>query len=152
MRSTLTRALRLMMALALAGCQNGIADPDAPLRFADATNGCAPTDAAAVSLTFSATALRGDDPGTPALSLRIWSGLGSLAGRSFRFDSTFSDGYGEFFTTRTSQAGPVVGTVNIVRVNADNSVTGFYRVRLKDGTQLANEFSARWRATATRCG
>ena len=152
MSSTNAPILRTFVVLALAGCRHGVSDPDASLRFADATNSCAPTDAPAVSLTFSATPLRGDDAGTPALSLRLWTGLASIAGRTIRFDDTFAEGYGEFNSTRTSQAGPVVGSVSIVRVNADSSVTGSYFVQLRDGTRLANEFTARWRTTNTRCG
>ena len=145
-----SRLFALAVVPPLLGCS--ITSPDPSLRFAGATNDCAPTDAPAVSLTFATRPVTDVPSVAPWLSLRIWSGVGELAGRTFVIGGTERNGYGEYVSTREAESGPVVGSVRIVRVAADSTLSGVYDVVLKDGTRRTAEFTAVWRSSRTRCG
>ena len=135
---------------AFLGC--GVTSPDPSLRFAGATNDCAPTDAPAVSLTFATRPVTDVPSVAPWLGLRLWSGIGEVAGRTFAIGGAERNGFGEYVSTREAESGPVVGSVRIVRVAADSALTGVYDVVLKDGTRRTAEFTAVWRSSRTRCG
>ncbi len=138
--------------LTLCACGTSLTGTAAELQFATATNSCAPTDAPAVSITLSARPISVTQADPPFLAVSLWTGLGELAGRTFRISTDSSDGFGEYHATRDTRAGPVTGTVVVNGVARDSSIAGAIDVRLSDGSRFVRRFTAAWSPTRTRCG
>jgi hypothetical protein len=138
--------------LATTACGPAPTALDAELPYVLATNSCAPTDAAAVTVVFSSTALPQAQLTPPLLSLSIWTGIGSIAGRTFRFLANSEDGYASFSTTDVARDGAVTGKLRVHGIANDSSIIGTMDVRLADGTRVERDFTAPWRPTRTRCG
>ena len=133
-------------------CGGGVTAPAGELPYATATNGCAPTDAPAVSITLLASPAQTVSAPPPSLSVFIWRPLGELPGRTFAIGADSADGYGEFYAEGSPRAGAVTGTVSIAGVGRDSSVTGRVDVLLRDGSRLRQDFSAPYFRLRTRCG
>ncbi len=152
-KAATSRRLGAFCLVVLCSCGTSLTGTAAELQFATATNSCAPTDAPAITITLSARPLdvaQQADP--PFLTVSVWTGLGELAGRSFRIGQGSNDGFGEYYAIRDAQAGPVTGTIVVIGVARDSSIIGSLDVLLRDGSRFVHQFSAPWRPTRTRCG
>lgn len=105
-----------------------------------------------MSITLSPRPIGASPVDQPFLTVSLWTGLGNLTGRTFRFARESNDGFGEYVADTDPRAGPVTGTVVVNGVARDSSIIGSIDVRLIDGTRLVREFAARFRPSHTRCG
>ncbi|NJK42355.1 MAG: hypothetical protein HC937_00895 [Aquincola sp.] len=106
-------ALLVYCVAALAACGPSPTALTTELPFVQATNSCAPTDRAAVSIVFASSAQALNPVILPLLTINIWSSVGSLEGRSFAFAAESSDGYAAFSSDDPSRDGVATGTVRI---------------------------------------
>jgi hypothetical protein len=151
MRAPLYR-LSLLLSVTLAACGGPLTGLRGDLRYASATNSCAPTDGPAVSITLSSTPVGSGRVDRPYLTLSIWTGLGDLPGKTFSFAAASPDGFGAYFGEDTTKTETVTGTVHIDRIARDSSITATLNIRLADGSRIVRTFIAPWQATRMLCG
>lgn len=121
------------------------------LPHVSATRSCAPTDGPAVSITWSAAPPTGRTVVGPYLQVLLWTGVGELAGKSFRLGRESPDGFARFVRAGRGE-GAGNGSARITQVEADSSVRGTVDLTLDDGSHFARTFVAPWRSAPVLCG
>ena len=144
--------LTLLCALTVAGCSRTLTGPVSEFPFISATNSCGPTDAPAVSITFSATEVKNSRVEMPYVSVTLLTSVSDLAGRTFRIGNASGDGYGGFVGENDRRVGTVVGTLRVLDVLRDSSIVGRADLTLIDGSRIEGTFAAPWRTTRILCG
>ncbi len=141
----------LACSAALLACRASPTTVAVDLPHVNATRSCAPTDGPAVSITWTAAPATGRDVVGPYLQVLLWTGVGELAGRSFRLATDSQDGFARFVRAGGGE-GAVRGSVRITQVGADSSVSGAVDLALDDGSRFARSFVAPWISTQMLCG
>lgn len=144
--------LPILCTVFVVACGQAVTSPGNELPFANATNDCGPTDAPAVSFSFTETPLPQSPPRKPYLTLTIARSIDLLAGETYRIGGGGTYVYGEFQTVNDARAGVVTGTIRVNAIARDSSIIGALDLTFVNGARLSREFSAPWRRTPILCG
>ena len=151
MRSRVS-CLVLAAPLCLSAC--GSADllaPPSGLPHAAASRSCAPTDGPAVAIYLAPTSISALEPAPPYVRLQVWKPVNEIVGK-WSLSPGSADGSAAHFRPAGSIESAARGTVVVLAIGADSTVTGNVDLIFPSIGHVRGGFSARWVSRTFLCG
>lgn len=126
--------------------------PPVGLSSAAATRSCGPADGPAIALYLASAPISSVEPATPYIQLNLWKPVDALVG-TWSVSPASADGSAASFPAPPgSSESATSGTVVVISVGRDSTITGTMDLQFPVTGQVRGSFSAHWIPRTVLCG